>query len=82
MVTFVYNSLSKKTGLELFDGSLAYLDEIWNQVISEIESMKTGQRVDNPLCHIMADMENEEVIDLGVARMLLRQAECFTVVAE
>ena len=73
---------NKKTGLELFDEALVYLDEIWNQIVSEIESMKTGQMVDSPLCHIMADMGNEKVIELGVARMLLRQAECCTVAAE
>ena len=76
------DAFQQKTGQELFDEALVYLDEIWNQIVSEIESMKTGQMVDNPLCHIMADMENEKVIELGVARMLLRQAECYTVAAE
>ncbi len=76
------DAFQQKTGLELFDGALAYLDEIWNQIVSEIESLKTGQMVDNPLCHIMADMENEKVIELGVAKILLRQAECCTVAAE
>ena len=76
------DDFQQKTGLELFDEALVYLDEIWNQVVSEIESMKTGLMVDNPLCHIMADMENEKVVELGIARMLLRQAECFTVAAE
>ena len=74
------DAFQKKTGLELFDEVLVYLNEIWNQIVSEIESMKTGQMVDNPLCHVMAD--NEKIAELGVVRMLLRQAECCTVAAE
>ena len=76
------DAFQQKTGQELFDEALVYLDEIWNQVVSEIESIETGQMVDNPFCHVMADVKNEKVIELGVARMLLRQAECCTVAAE
>ena len=76
------DAFQKKTGLELFDEALVYLDERWDQIVSEIESMKTGQMVDNPLCHVMGDIKNEKVIELGVARMLLRQAECCTVAAD
>ncbi len=78
----IVDTFIEKTEQELFDEALAYLESIWNQVVSEIESIETGQMVDNPFCHVMADVKNEKVIELGVARMLLRQAECFTAVSE
>ena len=70
--------LEKGRCLEIFDWALAYLDAMWDQIVGEFESTKTGQVVDSPLCIVMSDMNNEKVIELVGARMLLRQAECFT----
>ncbi len=72
------DTFSEKRGLDIFDWASAYLEETWDQIVCEFECKKTGQSVENPLCHVMADTKSEKVIELGVARMLLLQAECLT----
>ena len=73
---------TEKRSQDIFDWASAYLDEMWDQVLSEFESMKTGRMVDNPLSHVMSNEKNEKVVELGIARILLRQAECLAVAAK
>lgn len=70
---------SDKCGLEVFDWASEYLEHTWNQIVCEFESTKTGQKIEDPFCRVMADTKNEKVIELGAGRMLMRQAECLTV---
>ena len=70
----------ESTGSEHLAWALHYLDQNWNQVVSEFESAKTRQVVSGPLCmttHLaLAGQENERTTELAAARTLIRQAEC------
>lgn len=72
----------EKTGLDVFEWALAYLDESWDQVVDEFEAVKAGQMVANPLCmnifRALAGDENEKTIEFAAARILLLQAECLS----
>ena len=71
---------TEKMGLDEFGCALAYLDETWNQVIKEFETIQAGQSVDSPLCinayHALAGDENEKINEMAAVRILLLQAEC------
>jgi len=76
-----YILISKeKTGLDIFGWALMYLDEIWEQLANELETVKAGQKVDHPLCMNSYDAlggnENEKTTELANARILMWQAEC------
>lgn len=76
LVAFV----ADKTGSEHFTWALDYLDQIWNQVASEFESVKNGYTVNEPLCmsiyYALAGQDNEQVAELGIIRILMLQDEC------
>lgn len=71
---------AERTGSEHCASALDYLDQNWNQVVSEFEAAKAGQPVNEPLCmnaHLaLAGQENEQAAELAAARVLLLQAEC------
>lgn len=71
---------TEKTGIGEFEWALTYLDEIWNQVVNEFESVNTEQAVDKPLCmnsyRTLAGDQNDETSKLAAARILMMQAEC------
>ncbi len=57
-----------------------YLNRDWNQVVSELDAVKAGQVVAEPL-HLteklaLAGQENERITKRAVARMLILQVEC------
>ena len=76
----IIETFAKKKGPEEFNNALAYLDESWNQVVSEFEAAKTGQTISNPLWmilyHAVAVEDDENTLDLAVTRILLLQTEC------
>ena len=73
----------ESTGSEHLAWALDYLDQNWNQVVSEFEAAKAGQVVSERLFMIphlgIAGQENERTADLAVARILILQAECSSV---
>ncbi len=65
---------------EHFVLALDYLDRCGKRVIEEIEAVKAGQTVKEPLCmtlHLaIAGRESEDIVDIACVRLVLLQAEC------
>ena len=65
---------------EHFVLALDYLDRNWSRLIEEIEAVKAGKTVKEPLCmtpHLaIAVQESEHVVDIACVRLVLLQAEC------
>ncbi len=83
--TFEFNrqivaEAAQSTGSGHLACAVDYLDQSWNHVASEFESVKAGQAVAEPLCmtvHLaFAGHENELAAELAAARILILQAEC------
>ena len=86
--TFEYSrdlvaEVAESTGSEHLAWARDYLDQIWNQVLNEFETVKAGQAVAEPLCmtaHLaLTGQEYERATELAGARMLILQAECGSV---
>ena len=73
--------LAANSRMEEYDWASTYLVEVWDQVVNEFESTKTGHTITNSFCQVIADVENQKVIELACARTLLVQAECLKVAA-
>ena len=60
--------------------ALDYLDRIWGQLIDEIEVVKAGQTVEEPICmtpHLaVARQQSEHVVEYVSVRLVLLQGEC------
>ena len=71
---------AERTGSEHFAWAEEYLDQTWDQVVSEFEAAQVGHTVGEPLCmtahHALAGQQSERATELAVARMLILQAEC------
>ena len=69
-----------QTGLDQWMLAFRYLDQTWNQIVEEYETVKSGRSVDNPYCmtvhNTLAGQETETEDDFVATRMLLLQAEC------
>jgi hypothetical protein len=74
------------TGLEESDWLLEKVDTTWNQVVGEYETIKNGGAVSSPLYEnlytALSGKENEWMKELAAARLLLRQSEIRTVIAD
>ena len=71
---------AKHTGSEHFAWAEEYLNQTWDQVVSEFEAVKAGRTVGEPICmtthHALAGQQSERVAELAAVRMLILQAEC------
>ena len=71
---------AERTGSEGFAWAQDYLDQTWNQVVSEFEVARAGHAVGEPLCmtahHALAGQQSERAAELAGARLLILQAEC------
>jgi len=71
---------AENTDSEYLAWAYNYLNETWDQVVREFESAKAGQPIDQPLCmsaHLaLAGQANDQTTEIGIARMLMLQAEC------
>ena len=80
----VQNAANQKD-TEHFELALDYLDRNWGRLIDEVEAVKAGRTVEEPLCmtpHLaIAGQESEHVVDIVVIRLVLLQAECNRTVA-
>ena len=76
----IIDAFAEDSGLDGFLVASSYLNDVWNQVVSEYHVAQTGQTIENPLCmdsfRVIAGEENQETVEFGILRMLLRQAEC------
>ena len=56
-----------------------YLDQMWNQVVAEIDAVEAGDTVEQPLCmgnHLaLAGQEDNQTNEIGIVRMLILQDE-------
>ena len=77
---------AERTGSEHFTWAEEYLNQAWDQVVSEFEAVKAGHTVDEPLCMIthqaLAGQQSERIDKFGAMRMLILQAECKSLVAD
>ncbi len=68
------------TEIEIFTVALDYIDETWNQVVSELEDTKAQKNITERLCMTpylaMSGQENEKTAELTTIHALLLQAEC------
>lgn len=71
---------TKNTGSEHLAWAHDYLNQTWNQVVSEFEAVKAGQEVAVPLCmnahRALAGEADDQTAEFAVARILMLQAEC------
>jgi len=71
---------TETSDVDIFADALVYLDETWKRVVDEHEIVNSGQAPNNPLCmdgyNILSDNQNEKMIEFGIVKMLLLQAEC------
>ena len=76
----IIEAFAEESGLDEFLLASSYLNDVGNQVASEYQAAQTGQTIENPLCmspfRLIAGEENDEIVDLGLMRMFLRQVEC------
>lgn len=68
---------AQTTGSEHLVWACDYLNQTWNQVVSELEA---GQDAVDPLCmnphRALAGEASHQAVEFGVARILMLQAEC------
>lgn len=73
-------STADEDGPEIFFWALDYMEQTWNRVVEEFETLKSGLTVESPLCleqiDALSGIESQSVAELTGARMLLWQAEC------
>ncbi len=73
-------AVSESTGSEVFVWAVHFLDETWNDVVSECDALRIGKLVEAPLCieaqAAIIGQANERVTQFAAARVLLLQAEC------
>ena len=76
----IVTEMAKRADSEHIDWAQDYLDQAWNQVVSEFDAAKLGEAVADPLCmtahHAIGGQQTERVAELAAARMLLLQADC------
>ena len=77
---------AERTGSEHFTWAEEYLNQAWDQVVSEFEAVKAGHTVGEPLCmithHALAGQQSERIAELAAVRMLILQAECKSLTAD
>ena len=65
---------------EYFALALDHLDHTWARILDEIDAVKGGRVVKEPVCmtpHLaIAGQKSEQVVDIAVVRFALLQAEC------
>ena len=65
--------------------ALDYLDRTWARLLDEIDAVKAGRAIEEPVCmtpHLaIAGEQNEQVVDIAVVRFVLLQAECDRAIA-
>lgn len=70
---------AEKTNTDEFGWAIDILEDTWNTVVDEFEAVNRGLPVAKPLCMnqflALDGEENQEILQLGIARMLLLQAE-------
>jgi len=68
-------------GLEYLALAYEYLCQTWNQISTEFEGMMVGEAEDEPLCmshyNALSGLENEQLNELVVIRILFIEGECF-----
>ena len=69
-----------RTETEHFAVALTYLDQTWARLVDEIDAVKAGRAIEEPVCmtphRAIAGEQNEHVVDITVVRFFLLQAEC------
>ncbi|WP_395173884.1 hypothetical protein [Roseibium alexandrii] len=75
----VLRSTVDEDGPEIFLWALDYMEQTWNRIVEEFETLKSGSTVESPLCleqiDALSGIESQSTAELAGARMLLRQAE-------
>ena len=65
---------------EHFALALDYLDRTWTRLVDEIDAVRAGRAIEEPVCMIphlaIAGEQSEHVVDIAVIRFFLLQAEC------
>ena len=68
-----------ETDIDYFALAAVKLGERWSQIVQEHEDIKDGKIVEVPLCmntyNALRGIDTDEIIELGVLRMALRQEE-------
>ena len=76
----IIEDAAKKEETDHLELALDYLDRNGRRLIDEIEAVKAGQKVQEPICmtpHLAADKQkNEHVVEYVLIRLALMQAEC------
>ena len=71
---------TENANIEEFNEALAYLNESWNQVVTEFESVNSGQKIEKPYCMdpylALSGNQGARTTMLAALRILLQQAEC------
>ena len=69
-----------RTELDQWVLVLDHLDQTWNKVVDEYETVKAGRALEIPFCltahHALAGQTNESATELATLRMSILQAEC------
>lgn len=70
---------AERTEAEHVELALEYLERNWRRLVDEIESLKTGEPVGNPLCMApylaLAGAQDEDSIEAAAVRLIILQAE-------
>ena len=65
---------------EHFALALDYLDRTWARLVDQVDAVKAGRAIEEPVCmtpHLaIAGEQSEQVVDIAVVRFVLLQAEC------
>ena len=65
---------------EHFALALDYLDRTWARLVDEVDAVKAGRAIEEPVCmtpHLaIAGEQSQQVVDIAVVRFFLLQAEC------
>ena len=76
----IIDAFAEESGFDEFLLAAEHLNEVGKQVLGEYQAAQNGQEIEDPLCmnpfSAIAGEENEESIEFGLMRMLLRQVEC------
>ena len=71
---------AERTEAEHVELALAYLERNWRRLVEEVEALKVGEPVDNPLCMApylaLAGAQNEDFMEAAAVRLTILQAEC------
>ena len=71
----------QESNIDELNEALDYLNEVWNQVVTEVETVNSGQKNSNPYCMdtylaLSGGNQGERISRLAALRVLLQQAEC------